>query len=59
MRRQSFGRREGTTADEWDAFTGWRKYVFWHRGELRKIKRARHKRERKAGQSEARRGAFE
>ena len=33
--------------DEWDAFTGWRRVLFWHQGELRKIKRRYSKRMRK------------
>ena len=36
------------TADEHDAFTRWRKWVFWQRGELKTIKRGYNKRFRKA-----------
>lgn len=35
------------TAEEYDAFTGWRKFYFWQRGELRKVKRRMSKRERR------------
>jgi hypothetical protein len=37
------------TGDEWDAFTNWRKVVFWQRGELKRIKRRYAKRQRRAG----------
>lgn len=33
--------------EQQDAFTGWRRYMFWQRGELRKIKRRASKRERR------------
>ena len=42
------------TADEQDAFTGWRKYLHWRAGELRRIKRAASKRERQEGKTQAR-----
>lgn len=34
-------------ADEYDAFTRWRKYLIFQRGELRKIKRKYNKRVRR------------
>jgi hypothetical protein len=39
--------------DEQDAYTRWRKMLFWQRGELRKIKRRTHKRERRQSKQEA------
>ena len=41
------------TAEEFDAFTRWRKYLFWQRGELKAVKRGYNKRFRKAGKREA------
>jgi hypothetical protein len=35
--------------DEYDALTSWRKYVFWQRGELKRIKRGYNKRFRRLG----------
>lgn len=35
--------------EEQSAYTGWRKVMFWQRGELSKIKRRTHKRERREG----------
>lgn len=43
-----------TTADEFDAFTGWRRLIFWQRGELRKIKQSSHRRDRRAARRDAR-----
>lgn len=40
--------------EEQDAFTGWRKVLFWQRGELKRAKRRYHKKERRHGQQEAR-----
>lgn len=40
--------------DEQDAYTGWRKVMFWQKGELKKIKRRTHKRERREGKNEIR-----
>ena len=40
------------TYGEYDAFTGWRKVLFWQRGELKKVKRGYNKRFRKAGKRE-------
>lgn len=37
------------SADEFDAFTRWRRLVSWKRGELRKIKRGYNKRFRRTG----------
>jgi len=37
-----------------DAFTGWRKVLHWHKGELRKVKRRESKRERRRGRDEIR-----
>lgn len=34
--------------EEQDAFTTWRRYMFWQRGELRKAKRRLSKRERRS-----------
>lgn len=33
--------------DEQDAFTGWRRYLFWQRGELRRIKARANRRDRR------------
>lgn len=38
--------------DEQDAFTGWRRVLSWQRGELRKIKRRYHHKERRWGKRE-------
>jgi hypothetical protein len=35
--------------DEQDAYTGWRRVMFWQTGELKKTKRRTHKRERREG----------
>jgi len=40
--------------DEWDAFTSWRKVLFWQRGELRRIKRGFNKRQRKSARQTSR-----
>lgn len=40
-------KRRMRDADEYDAFTRWRKYYFWKRGQLAKIKRRANKRERR------------
>lgn len=40
--------------EEQDAYTGWRKVMFWQRSELAKIKRRTHKRERREGRDEIR-----
>jgi hypothetical protein len=32
---------------EYDAFTGWRRVLYWHRGQLKKVKRAFSKRTRR------------
>lgn len=45
MRRACIG------GDEQDAFTGWRKVLYWQRGELRRIKRRAGKRERRAAKA--------
>ena len=45
------------TAEEFDAFGYWREYLFWQRGELKKVKRGYNKRFRKAGKREAERSA--
>lgn len=39
--------RRRRTWDEQDAFTGWRKYLFWQRGERRRIKRMSHRYDRR------------
>jgi hypothetical protein len=41
------------TWDEYDAFTRWRKVLYWQRGELRKIKRGYNKRVRRLGKRQA------
>lgn len=40
-------RRVMPSWEEQDAYTWWRKVYFWQRGELKKIKRRTHKRERR------------
>jgi hypothetical protein len=47
-------RRRIVTGEEQDAYTGWRKVMFWQRGELKKIKRRTHKRERREGKNDIR-----
>ena len=37
--------------DEFDAFTGWRKYIYWKPRQLKKLKRAYNKRFRKVSKS--------
>lgn len=44
-------RRRIITSEEEDAYTGWRKVMIWQRGELAKIKRRTHKRERREGKA--------
>jgi hypothetical protein len=44
MKRQMAG------GEEYDAFTGWRKYLHWHKGQLKKVKRRSNKRERRKAQ---------
>lgn len=39
--------RRIVSMEEQDAYTGWRKVMFWQTGELKKIKRRTHKRERR------------
>lgn len=41
------------SADEFDAFTRWRRVVSWQRGELRKVKRGYWKRVRRSWKREA------
>jgi anionic cell wall polymer biosynthesis LytR-Cps2A-Psr (LCP) family protein len=41
------GHRSRLNGDEWDAFTRWRKRLFWQPGELRRIKRQHSKRQRR------------
>lgn len=41
-------------ADEYDAFTKWRKYLCWRPGELKAIKRRASKRERRRARAEIR-----
>ena len=43
-----------TTADEWDAFTGWRRLLHWRPGELKQIKQDGHRRDRRAARRDAR-----
>lgn len=40
--------------DEQDAFTGWRKVMFWQRGELKRVKRRHAHRRRRDGKREIR-----
>jgi hypothetical protein len=40
--------------DEWDAFTSWRRVLYWQAGELRRIKRRYNKRQRKLVRMELR-----
>jgi len=47
-------RRPLTSYEQNDAFTGWRKYLHWHRGELRKAKRRESKLDRRRGRDEIR-----
>ena len=42
--------------DEQDAFTGWRRFIRWKPGQLRKIKRGFWKRLRRKNRLEARHG---
>lgn len=37
--------------DEQDAYTGWRRMLFWQTGELKKTKRRTHKKERREAKS--------
>ncbi|HET9893729.1 MAG TPA: hypothetical protein VFQ44_02100 [Streptosporangiaceae bacterium] len=41
--------RQVKGTDEQDAFTGWRRVMPWHPGQLRKVKRRSSKRERRNG----------
>lgn len=38
---------------EYDAYTGWNRYIKWKPGERRNIKRGTHKRERREGRRDA------
>jgi hypothetical protein len=49
-----FPRRIITGAEQ-DAYTGWRRVLFWQSGELKRTKRRTHKRERREGKEFARR----
>lgn len=40
--------------DEQSAYTGWRRVLYWQRGELAKVKRRTWKRERRESKSEVR-----
>lgn len=42
-------KRRMINAEEYDAYTRWRRMLFWQRGELAKVKRRTHKRERQEG----------
>ena len=46
--------RKMATWEERDVHTGWRKVLFWQRGELRAAKQRTNRRERREGQAEAR-----
>lgn len=45
--------------DEQDAFTGWRRYVRWGRGEVAKIKRKFRRRERRTAKTEVERSRID
>lgn len=45
-------RRAIRSWEEQDAYTGWRRVMFWQKGELKKIKRRTHKKERREGKAE-------
>jgi hypothetical protein len=47
-------KRRIRSADEYDAYTPWRKLYRWRPGVLHAIKRRTHKRERREGRAEAR-----
>jgi hypothetical protein len=57
MARHSMGRQAIVTADEQDAYTGWRKiYCYLHRaGVVKAIKRDTHRRVRREARAEIRR----
>ncbi|HXA87097.1 MAG TPA: hypothetical protein VNW96_00645 [Mycobacterium sp.] len=42
-----------TTADEWDACTGWRAVMNWRPGQRKAIKQRAHRRDRRAAVAEA------
>lgn len=48
-------KRPPRDGEEQDAFTGWRRYLRWKPGQLRKVKRRSNKRDRRAGAAQARR----
>lgn len=41
--------------EEQDAYSGWRRVLFWQRHERKRIKRRTHQRERREGKAEIRR----
>jgi hypothetical protein len=43
--------RRAINGDEQDAYTSWRRVMFWQSGELKRIKRRTHKRERREAKS--------
>jgi hypothetical protein len=45
------GSRDRLTADEFDAFTRWRRLLHWRPGALKKVKRAFAKRSRKTAKA--------
>jgi hypothetical protein len=45
-------RRPIVSWEQQDAFTGWRRVMFWQRGELRRIKRRASKQERRRSRDE-------
>ena len=40
--------------DEWDAFTGWRRYLHWQPGQLRRVKQRFNRRVRRKVKQELR-----
>lgn len=53
--------RRIVSADEQDAYTGWRKYLIWtsRPGAVKKVKRRTHKRERREAQADIRKDMTE
>lgn len=45
-------RRPLTSWEQQDAFSGWRRVMFWQRGELRKIKRRESRLQRRRARAE-------
>lgn len=45
-------RRTGANWEEHDAYTNWRRMLFWQRGETKGVKRRTHRRERREAKAE-------